>query len=430
MKKIMLIMVPMITAILVSCAPAAATVPADAMVPTSTLTLTPAPTATTTITPTITPEPTPIGGGTLKVAFYGNNQSGKSFLIVGDYFSGKIDYQIPVRSELTDEVSWSPDGNYVLFVDQAKTITDDNNRKINLLNVKTGQVTHLSTFPVSDGPRGFMPMNIKWSPDSKYVLYNDNGTTVALVDGTVQNSHIYYSGWLSNSYIVAGDRTGCLFNIEKHEESFNCLSSFRKLGELEFTKDFMLLDPWEKDKVEAILYPEDISDVTAWEYNALISNKVTLITFAPEIQKPQIYKLMAIMELPNNQLSISGVGSFKVGEETYQAFRVIVDKKAFPMVVEVKNLYGSLDESLPAYQREYPVIFSPDGQLVLLGSMAQDETWYHLKLTLRDNNGQEIRVDDKMSQFNGLSKVGARVADLGSSATHLFLSGIDFYWQP
>jgi dipeptidyl aminopeptidase/acylaminoacyl peptidase len=371
-----------------------------------------------------------MGGGTLKVAFYGSNQSGKSFLFVGDYFSGKIDYKIPVRSELTEEVSWSPDGNYVLFVDQSKTITDDHDRKVNLLDVKTGKVAHLSTFPVSEGPRGFHPLDVRWSSDSKYVKYNDNGTTVASVDGKVQNTQIHYSGWLSNSHIVAGDRTGLLFDIEKHEEAFNSLSSFRKLGELEFTKDFMLLDPIHKDKVEAIPYPGNPEDAAEWQYEALMKNKVTLITFSAEIKEPQIHKLMAITELPDHQLSLSGMGSFKVGEERYQAFSVIVDKNALPMVVEVKNLYGSLDENLPAFQREYPVIFSPDGQLVLLGSMAQDETWYHLKLTLRDNNGQEIRVDHKMSQFDGLAEVGARVADLGSSATHLFLSGIDFYWQP
>jgi hypothetical protein len=370
-----------------------------------------------------------MGGCDLKVAFYGNDQSGNSFLFVGDYFSGKVDYKIPVRSELTDEVSWSSDGNYVLFVDQAKTITDDNDRKVNLLDVNTGQVTHLSTFPASDGPRSFMSMSIKWSPDNNHVLYN--GTTVASsINGIVQDAQFYYSDWLPDNKTLMDFRNSYTFDIERNAMGPLSIPGFRHLDISESTQDYMLLNPYEKDKVEAIPYPEDLGNAAAWEYDALMSNKVMLVTFSPEIQKPQLYKLMAITELSDNRLSISGMGNFKVGKETYDAFSVIVDKNDLPMVVEVKDLYGSLDENLPAFQREYPVMFSPDGQLVLLGSMAQDETWYHLKLTLRDNNGQEIRVDEKMSQFNGLSEVGARVADLGSSDTHFFLSGIDFYWQP
>lgn len=136
--------------ILVSCAPAAKVVSTETAMSPSTITPTlPSPT----ITPTLTVVPTPIGGGTLKVAFYASI-SNINYLIVGDYFSGKINHRIRVRniSGQDNKISWSPDGAYLLFIDMAEHSTDD--MKVNLLDTKTGKVTYLvCTQRLSDNER-------------------------------------------------------------------------------------------------------------------------------------------------------------------------------------------------------------------------------------------------------------------------------------
>jgi hypothetical protein len=111
-------------------------------------------------------------------------------------------------------------------------------------------------------------------------------------------------------------------------------------------------------------------------------------------------------------------------------FKVIVDKKNMPAVVKEENLYGYQKENLFAYQVEHPAAFSPDGQLTLLGSEVQDATWYHIRFALQDMQGREIQVDENLTQFNSITKNYVRIADLGSSKTHQFFSGIAFYWQP
>jgi hypothetical protein len=182
--------------------------------------------------------------------------------------------------------------------------------------------------------------------------------------------------------------------------------------------------PVPQDQVEGIPYPQDFEKASAWQYDTLLSNKVTLVNFSPEITNVEIYKLMDVTELSENQLSISGMGNFTVGEKAYYAFRVIVNEDNLPRVVEEKDLYAG----------EYPAAFSPDGQLSLIVALTPDEKgllWrYNTKWAVKDASGKEMRVDLKLSQFEGIQEIYAGVGDLSSSATHTFLSGIDFYWQP
>ena len=100
----------------------------------------------------------------------------------------------------------------------------------------------------------------------------------------------------------------------------------------------MLLEPL--DKVEGILYPQDLEDTSAWQYDALLNSKITLVAFSPEIQNPKIIFLESIVELPNHQLSVQGYGSFQVSDKTYSRFRVVVDKENLPAVVKEENLYS------------------------------------------------------------------------------------------
>ena len=73
------------------------------------------------------------------------------------------------------------------------------------------------------------------------------------------------------------------------------------------------------------------------------------------------------------------------------------------------------------WARETPAVFLPDEQLVLMAGVVrqEDETIPHIKLTLRDMQGQEVRVDEKLSQFSGITECYALPGQ-----------GIAFYWQP
>ncbi|MCE9646793.1 MAG: hypothetical protein K8S20_12405 [Chloroflexi bacterium] len=431
MKIKNIVVVSLITIILSSCAPAVKVAPTKAPISTSTPI-----SATSTITATPTMEPTPIGGGVLKVAFYASIQNA-SYLIVGDYFSGKIDHKEPVRNIMTTDLSWSPDGTFLLFVDLG--IKENDDMKINLLNTKTGQVSHLSTFPDGNDGQGNGLRYTQWSTDNKYVLYSpraDNSQYaqdyVASMDGIVQTMDGFYGDWLSDSEIIVDTRNGNTFDVEKNLKDPFLVDGFRgvKPEIVELTQDFIILEPHLRDRVEAIRYPENLTDSVSWDYAVLINNKVDLITFSSEIKNAEIWKLMSVIELPDHQLSIEGYGNFEAGNKIYTDFRVIVDRENTPAVVKEENLYGYQEENLFAYQVKHPAAFSPDGQLTLLGSMVQDATWYHIAFTLQDMQGHELQVDENLKQFNAITKNYVRIADLGSSRTHQFFSGIAFYWQP
>ena len=299
--------------------PGASVVPTATAVPTSTFTLVP---PTPTITPMPTVAPTPMGGTLLKVAFYASI-SNTNYLVVGDYFSGKIDHRIHVRNIKTlPNLSWSPDGAHILFVDPPVAATETENLKVNLLNVKTGQVTLRSTFPSSAGSQWNTLSKISWSSDNQYVLYSpqvDNTLStqdhIAAIDGSMQIINGYYDDWLSDSKFLIDPRNGKTFNIETSQSDPFLASGLRKFEIVELTKDFMLLEPL--DKVEGILYPQDLEDTSAWQYDALLNSKITLVAFSPEIQNPKIIFLELIVELPNHQLSVQGYGSFQVSDKTY-----------------------------------------------------------------------------------------------------------------
>jgi hypothetical protein len=425
MKIKNIVTVLLVTIILASCAPAETSISTSTPLP-------PAPTKT--ATPTIVP--TPIGGGGLKVAFYASIQNA-NYLIVGDYFSGKIDHKKSVRNVMTTDLSWSPNGDFLLFVDLGVKENDD--MKVNLLNIKTGQVTLLGTFPDGIDGQGNGLSYIEWSADNRYVLYSpraDNSQYaqdyIVSMDGMVQTTDGFYGDWLSDLKIIVDTRNGNTFDVEKNLMDAFLVDGFRDVKPeiVELTQELIILEPHLKDKVEAILYPENLTDSASWDYDILINNKVDLISFSSEIKNPEIWKLMAIVELPNHQLSIEGLGNFEVGDKVYTDFRIIVDRENMPAVVKEENLYGYQEENLFAYQVKHPAAFSPDGQLALLGSMVQDATWYHIKFTLQDMQGRELQVDENLTQFNPITKNYIRIADLGSSKTRQFFSGIAFYWQP
>ena len=286
---------------------------------------------------------------------------------------------------------------------------------------------YLSTFPASYSTQWNTLSEVQWSSDRKYVLYQPvaeeygivQSTYVASMDGIVQIVDGYSYNWLSNTKIIANTINGTTFDIEKEEEGSFMASGFKKLGVLRLTQDFIILDSPSKDRIEAALYPEKFTNSALWSYDALMKNKVVLITFSPEIKKPEILLVNSITELPNHQLLIEGYGNFEIGDNAYTYFMVIVDKENIPSVVKEQNLYGRLEENgLP---NESPAAFSPDGKLVLLANVVlhDDNTFPHIKLPLQDMEGKELRVDEKLSQFNGITRIVV-----------LPEKGIAFYWQP
>jgi hypothetical protein len=438
MKTKTLIAVLFTSVVLVSCASAVTVVPpTETAKPTSTLTLTPAPTITETITPTLTPEPTSsIGGGILKVAFYAHDGKDQ-FLLVGDYFSGKVDYKIPVQFIAADDrVSWSPDGSFLLFEDTAKLPTGD--MKINLLNLKTGKVFNLSSHPANDNRRWNNLKLLKWSPDGQNVIYSpeiDKDTLakvyVANIDGTVQVVAGVYSDWLPDSKTIVAFYDNATFNIVEKAKNKMLIYSLNRLKVNRLLRDYIVLDVASSDRIDGILYPKDLNNSTGWQYDTLLANKVTLLTFSTEIKTPRIGRIISSWELPNNKLGIIGFGGFYVGKNTYNMFRIIVDKENLPAVVTKDDLYMD----------EYPLIFSPDGQFVLFANRVPDENRKPIpgfdvlprffRFKLKSISGQEISMSDNLSQFKiADTYIGSGGFSGSPYAGNTFFDGIDFYWQP
>ena len=433
----MLITVLLVSVVLVSCAPAVTVAPlTETAKPTLTLTLTPASTITETIIPTLTLEPTPIGGSILKAAFYAHDGK-EQFLLVGDYFSGKIDYKIPVQFIAADtRVSWSPDGSFLLFIDTARLPTGD--MKVNLLNIKTGKVFNLSSHPAADSRRWNNLNLLKWSPDGQYVMYSpsiDKDTLakvyVASTDGTVQIVDGVYSNWLPDNKTIVAISDNSTFNVVEKDKNKILIFALSRLKVNRLLQDYIVLDVASGDKIDGILYPKDLSDNAEWQQDVLLANKVTLLTFSPEIEKPNIGRIVSVWKLPNQKLGIIGFGGFYVGNNTYNMFRIIIDKGNLPAVVTRDDLYMD----------EYPIIFSPDGNFVLFASLIFDEnrksfpgfdvlpSFFRFKV--KSISGQEVSSSDNLSQFNiADTYIGNGGFSNSPYAGNTFFDGIDFYWQP
>lgn len=444
MKIKNIVTVLLVIIVLASCAPIVTIVPStETVLPTSTFTVTPPPTATATVTPTVTPEPTPIGGGTLKVAFYGHD--GKSqFLMVGDYFTGKIDYKIPVRNFHSSRISWSPDGSFLLFVDITRLPTG--NMKVNLLNTKTGQVLNLSSHPASSGEWWNNLYSIKWSPDGQHVMYGNvdmagNGHLyIASTDGTVQTLDHAGTDWLPDSRTIVwilndgAFETHSTFDISEEEKSVIPIPKLKGLNIDRLSQDYIILDAAERDILEGIPFPKDLKDGAQWQRDALLGNKITLLTFSPEINNPKISKVDFIRELPDKKLAVIGRCCFD--GDSASLFGIVIDGEKLPAVVTKNNLYPFIDEY-------FPIALSPDGQFALLGAMIKDDhrnvtafpgfsvmPWY-VRFKVKSISGQEISVSDNLSQFNIVDtsvSTGGYMSDPYGGNT--YMDGIDFYWQP
>ncbi|MGB8983307.1 MAG: hypothetical protein WCC12_15635 [Anaerolineales bacterium] len=441
MKIKNIVTILLVVIILASCAPTATILPpTETAIPTPTFTVTPPPTATATVTPTATPAPTPIGGGALKVAFYGHDVKSQ-FLMVGDYFTGKIDYKIPVRDfNKASRISWSPDGSFLLFVDIARLQTGD--MKVNLLNTKTGQVLNLSSHPARTGTWWNNLYLIKWSPDGQRVMYANVDMAgkghlyIASIDGTVQLLDARGSDWLPDNRTIVkilNDGTfeiNSTFDILEEDKSRIPIPKLKGLKVDRLLQNYIILDAAERDKLEAIPYPEDLSDNALWRVDALLANKITLLTFSPEIKNPKIWKVDFIQDLPNKKIMVIGRCSCDSGG----FFGVVIDGENLPAVITKNNLY--LDEY-------YPIALSPDGQFVLLGTMIMDDhrnvtafpgfsamPWY-VRFKIESIAGQEISVSDNMSQFK-VEDTSISTAGWGSDpyGGNSVMNGVDFYWQP
>jgi len=442
MKIKNIISVLLVVIILASCAPNLTIVPpTETSIPTSTFTVAPHPTATATVTPTVTPEPTPIGGGTLKMAFYGHDGKNQ-FLIVGDYFSGEIDYKIPVSHIWADtKIAWSPDGSFLLFEDIARLPTGD--MKINLLNIKTGAVFNLSTHPAADSRRWNNLDLLKWSPDGQRVMYSPSFDEpvgfskiyVASTDGTVQVVDGAYSDWLPDSRTIVdiwGDGTFYNnFDIIEQKQNTIAIPKLKGLKIDQLLRNYLILKTEGKDRLEGIPFPTDLNDSAQWQLDVLLEKKITLLTFSPEIKNPQ-FTIDFTRDAPNKKLVVIGRCSCSGG--TF--FGTLSDVEDLPIVVANNNLYSFTDEY-------FPILFSPDGQLVLLGKIMRDEhrnvaalpgysvrpTYIRLKVI--SASGQEINVGDNLSQFN-VEDTSVSNGGWGGSpyAGNTYLDGIDFYWQP
>lgn len=375
------------------------------------------------------------------MAFYGHDVKSQ-FLMVGDYFTGKIDYKIPVQDFYKDaRISWSPDGSFLLFVDTARLPTGD--MKVNLLNTKTGQVLNLSLHPALIGTQWNNLYLIKWSPDGQRVMYGNVDMAgkghlyIASTDGTVQLVDSAGTDWLPDSRTIAwllNDgtfETNSTFDIVEEKKSAIPIPKLKGLNIDRLSQDYIILDARGKNTLEGIPYPKDLKDSALWQRDALLENKITLLKFSSEIKDPKIGSVRFVHELSNNKLAVIGGCSYD-GSGSF--FGIVIDRENLPAVVTKNHLYAG----------EYaPIALSPDGQFVLLGTMIMDDNrnvtafpgfgimpWF-VRFKIESISGQEIHSSDNMSQFNvedtSISTSGSGSDPYGGNS---IMSGVDFYWQP
>ncbi len=332
----------------------------------------PSPISIVTPSSTITPEPSPtatsvpLGGGDLLVAFYAFGDCG-SCLIVGNFFTGEILLEIPANSSFKNErfprggqIYWSPDGKNLIY-------TDTNLERMNvfLVNLESKQPKNLGDFPASGGTPEYWNFlrRVKWSYDSKYVIYN-----VGLEDGKLQKSYYatkdgasnFYEGWATDWF--PDNKT--VFSIYGGKDSYNVESQtfapvstgiLSKFNAVHVLQEFIILER-EKTKVTAIPFPANWNDPVAWQYDTLNSQVVTLAELSKEIKNGKISNTFIAEQINDNQIVL--VGAVLISNQ-FSYFLKLVNLQNLPAEINADDIFQQTGDT--------PLIVSPDGNYYLKG---------------------------------------------------------------
>jgi hypothetical protein len=390
----------------------------------------------------------PMGGSILKTAFYAHDGTSQ-FLIVGNYFSGEEYYRIPIKriatSAFANSPSWSPDGTYLLFLDSSWAGDKNGLLRVKLLNFHTGQIVTLSEFPAANDIYLNDLYLLRWSYDSKHILYTptideDQSVKVyvsSVEDGKTQKLFSYYNDWLPDNKTLVDYERGATYNIASKEENKIELYAFKQMKIERLFSSLILLTPHQPENIQGFFYPKDLMRQSNWSFENLNKNKVDIVVFDPSVKVLDIRRSITCHEFSDGKIMLSFWGEFTAENITYNKFIVVVDPANLPVVITKHQLLLSTNESVP-------VLISPDLQFVLLGDQIEDKNRSSLGVSLdarypplfvrwqiADMAGNIIRENDQFSQFNILNapvKYSGGVYN-GNGGDHYF-DGADFYWQP
>lgn len=401
---------------------------------------TPAPTftanpATSTHTPTSTPIPLPtaIGGGSLKVAFVGAgdcpNES-RSCLVVGDFFSGQVEIQVPLQGMDNVFLSWSPEGTSILYTDESNGML-----KIAVLDVKSHEPMVLghhsltaSTVVETTSPTSWSTSTISvknyllyayWSDDGKFVFYqtlyswiNKVAYIASVADGEETRLEGISSAttWLPGTHTLVNFGKKAAINIDSGKiDEINS----RDLPNATVSNGMLLFSSGEvpsqsKQLIMAYL-PANLHDLADWDLDSILSRQVLLAKISPELEDGLFNPSPKVIILGDKVL-ISGSLSYNT-YKNHGNFTVLADLSSLPITISSVDL-----------NNEIFLMTSPDGTwyMTISNVFPVSEPQPTCRLHVRDlHSQQEIVPENDLSQFTGLNQ---NVCVTSRNTT--------FYWEP
>jgi hypothetical protein len=407
--------------ILAACAPAV--LPTATFVPTKTFTLTSVPpTITVMPSPTLTPVPTLIGGAVLKVAFVQfldcHIENNVSCLVIGDFFTGKVDFKIPLQESRKILLRWSPDGKYLFY----QKITGKK-LEIYILNIITQQSKLLDTRPLKSGGVDNEVHLAVWSNDSQHLIYEVDDAArigksfVADINGSITELNWTYRWWLPDNQTVIDNSGYKTYNIQTKKE----INTGVNIYEAGFSPNFVVIHGGKgKEFKELKLIPLPQSIV---ELQQFTSPEIIFATFAPELELRCCGEETRLVEISDNIVLLHG-------ESNKGTFLKIIDLRKLPTTITVDDLTD-----------EYPIILSPDKSQYLSGFCVYDKackyydanwkdrvaTWMGFKLWNINISGTQIEIPFNNDLLQFKSVVHKSIGSIGQQEE---LDSIDFYWQP
>jgi hypothetical protein len=418
MLKKMIVFI-LVAGILAGCAPSTPIVPTT-QAPVATLT--PLPTLTQPPAPTDTPTPltTPIGGSSLKVAFAGSGActpGTETCLVIADFFSGRIDFRIPLHSGKLVRIAWSPDGSHIIYGDQV-----DEFLKVMLLDVATHAVTILGTYSATIP--GISSSNYlwqaTWSDDGNYVFYQtasnalNHQAYLASMENPAPRTFDGYpvaGVWLPGTHTLLNLGKQTVFDLDTGTETKIMAESIWDAriidGLLTYVGDGI---PSQPATLTMVPLPESLNEPANINPDILLAGRVPLARISPEL-KDGFFGPSAPFVLPvGDKILLSGTLIFD-NYHSNGSFTKMLDRAALPAAIDAVD-----------FNNEAVLTVAPDRQWYLTADLTLGtggtRTW---KLVFHDFQSQQaIMPQFDLSQFGGWNF---------TDQAPIWNGAMDFYWE-
>ena len=383
--------------------------------PVSTSTYTPEPTS----TATITASPTPMGGKKLRAAYLSFDCASintQKCIAIADIFNNTVLDRIPLNDATNEtELSWSPDGRYLLYQDMTDKQYDFNvmlydfvlsqsrllinqpvEMPVRITEIHNNTITY--SRPVDDNDLG----SGHWSADSKYVTYRtfldavSNQTNIFSPE-TGENKIIYGFGgfyyWLDDQRSLVEIKTGKLYDVETDEITTIPNASFMNVS-MEY-EDYIVSYkgdyPSKPDKIYLFPYVKDRELLTERGTEMIYDNEFLFAKFdyANKERWPSI-NLNALF-FQGDTVIFSG---YTYLYEPFEAHQYVYkgNMADIPFIITTEDFVD-----LSIYDYSKMISISPDGKLYLTQQVfpLEDKKIRQSIITINDmKTGEELGTFD------------------------------------